>query len=98
MQVRAGCEQEFREAWQSYAPRIARHRGSRGQALAVQAGRERTYVITGDWADRQSLAAFESSADRRELSAALDALRESAGKTVLEVVVVVPANAEESAA
>jgi len=95
MQVREGCEEEFREAWRSYAERIAHHRGNRGQTFAAQVGQIRTYVITGDWADRESLAAFESSADRQALSARLDPLRESAGKSVLDVIVTVPAQGKE---
>jgi quinol monooxygenase YgiN len=94
MQVRAGCEGEFRAVWRSYAARIAAHRGSRGQSLATQVGAERTWVITGDWADRQALAAFESSTDRQELSARLDLLRESASKRVFDIEITVPAREE----
>ena len=92
MQVREGREEEFRRVWESHAPRIATRPGHRGQSFAAREGHPRTYVITGDWADRQALADFESSPDRRALSAQLDPLRESASKTVLEVLVTVTAS------
>jgi heme-degrading monooxygenase HmoA len=90
MVVREGSQARFEAVWRAAADRIAGHPGNRGQSLARDTREPRRYVITGDWADRAALAAFEGSADRIALSAGLDPLRESAGKSVQELLSVVP--------
>lgn len=98
MTVREGRQEEFEAAWRAAAGRIATHPGHRGQSLARDAREPRRYVVTGDWADRAALAAFEGSDDRVALSARLDPLRESAGKSVQELLSVVPAGTTEGGA
>jgi heme-degrading monooxygenase HmoA len=86
MVVRPGCEPDFEETWVAAAEAISRYPGNLNQTLMRDATERRRYVITSDWTNATALRAFESSDQRRALSAALESLRESAEKTVLEVV------------
>lgn len=93
MLVRAGCEAEFERLWRASAERIARHPGNLGQSLSYDQAQPRRFVIASDWASREALRAFEVSPERIALSGGLDLLRESASKSVLEVVAVVEGRA-----
>jgi quinol monooxygenase YgiN len=89
MLVRAGCEEQFERVWRAAAERIARYPGNLGQSLSYDHAQPRRFVIASDWTSRETLGAFEGSPERVALSSALDPLRESASKSVLEVVAVV---------
>jgi len=90
MVVRPGQEDEFQKIWLASARQIALgHPANQGQSLALDANGPRKFVISSDWASREALEAFESSAARRALSEALEPLRESAAKSVLEIVATV---------
>lgn len=91
MTVRAGCTEEFRAAWSRTAQVAAALPGSVAQALLSDPADPAVHLIMADWADRASLDAFQNSPHRRELSAQLDRFRESADKSVLDVVEYVPA-------
>lgn len=86
MVVREGCERRFEEEWRTAAAGIARFPGNLTQTLARDRGHERRYVIISDWAGADALESFEPSPERKALSAVLETLRESAEKSVLEVV------------
>jgi len=90
MLVRPGDEGEFEAAWRASAERIARWPGNLGQTLSRDTRQPRQYVIASDWDSVQSLREFETSAERQALSARLDRLRESAAKSVQEVLFVTP--------
>lgn len=94
MMVRAGCEPHFEQVWAAAAQAISQHPGNINQVLVRDASEHRRYLIFSDWADEESLRAFESSPTRRALSSALDELRESAEKTVCEVLTTIPARSE----
>ncbi|MFA1548312.1 antibiotic biosynthesis monooxygenase [Actinomadura chokoriensis] len=85
MLVREGCEAAFEDVWRR-AMRDTQPRGSLGQALTCDPQLRRRYIITGDWESSEALRAFESSAERRSMSAAFEPLRESASKQVLEII------------
>jgi quinol monooxygenase YgiN len=89
MLVRPGHEREFERIWQSFAERIAQQPGNVGQTLMSDQGQPRSYVIASDWFSGEALRSFETSELRQALSGALDPLRESASKAVLDVVVTV---------
>lgn len=89
MTVRAGCEDEFERVWRESAERIARHPGNLGQSLSCDQDHPRRFVIASDWQSREALRRFEDSPERVALSGALGPLRDSASKSVLEVVAVV---------
>lgn len=86
MLVREGCEQEFEQTWRASAERIARYPGNLGQTLSRDEKQPRMFVIASDWASREALQSFEGSEERVALSARLNELRESASKSVLEVI------------
>ncbi len=86
MVVRPGCESDFEKAWAAAARSISEHPGNVEQTLTRDENEQRRYVIISDWLSRDALRAFESSDERREFSAALEPLRESATKSVLAVV------------
>jgi heme-degrading monooxygenase HmoA len=90
MVVRAGCEPEFEQTWSAAAAAISGQPGNLSQTLSRDAGERRRYVITSDWASAEALRSFESSAPRRALSAALESLRETASKNVLDVIATIP--------
>ncbi|WP_327287042.1 antibiotic biosynthesis monooxygenase family protein [Streptomyces sp. NBC_01198] len=98
MTVRAGCTEEFREAWSRTARVAATLPGSLAQALLSDPADPAVHLIMADWADKASLDAFQNSAHRHELSAQLDRFRESAEKSVLDVVAYVPAAAPAGSA
>ncbi|NUS13146.1 MAG: hypothetical protein HOY69_17390 [Streptomyces sp.] len=95
MTVRAGATEEFRRAWSHTAQAAAAMPGSVGQALLCDPADPAVHLIMADWADQASLDAFQNSPDRRELSARLDTFRESAEKSVLDVVEYVPGAATQ---
>lgn len=94
MLVRAGCEPHFEQMWAAAAQAISQHPGNINQVLVRDASEHRRYLIFSDWTDEDALRAFEASPTRRLLSTALAELRESAEKTVCEVLTTVPAKSE----
>ncbi|WP_320783987.1 antibiotic biosynthesis monooxygenase family protein [Streptomyces sp. CRN 30] len=86
MRVRPGCAEEFERTWRESAAVAARYPGSLGQTMLRAPDDPLLYTITADWSSRGDLAGYQLSADRVALSAALDRLRESAAKALLEVV------------
>jgi heme-degrading monooxygenase HmoA len=86
MLVREGCEREFEQTWRASAERIARFPGNLGQSLSHDENQRRMFVIASEWESREALRAFEGSQERIDLSARLDTLRESASKSVLQIV------------
>ncbi len=89
MLCRPGHEAEFERIWRTAAEQIALYPGNQGQTLLRDAGEPRWFVISSEWASREDLKNFEASPVRRQLSAALDPLREQSSKSVLTVVVTV---------
>lgn len=96
MLVREGCEREFEQAWRTSAERIARQPGNLGQTLSYDVTQRRVFVIASDWESREALHNFEHSSERIALSARLEQLRESASKSVQEIVATVRHEPERS--
>lgn len=88
MVVREGCEAEFVRTWRAFAPSVGEQPGNAGQTMLRDLRDARRYVIMSDWADEDALRTFQGTDLRRDLSAALDALRERASgdNTLFEVV------------
>lgn len=85
MTVRDGCEQDFERVWADWAEQISLLPGQRGQSLARDLHQPGKYIVAAEWATADDLNAFQSSPIRASLSAALEPLRESASKSVAEV-------------
>jgi quinol monooxygenase YgiN len=86
MVAREGCEYDFEKIWRAGALQANAFPGCIRQALTRDQRHKRTYIITGDWADLESLESFEKSLERQALSRALEPLRESARKSVLDII------------
>jgi quinol monooxygenase YgiN len=85
MTVRDGCQQTFEQTWRAAVMETGNPPGAFGQALMYDPA-QRMYTITSDWENRDALRSFETSPERKALSEALEPLRESATKTVLDIV------------
>ncbi|MFC4499189.1 MULTISPECIES: antibiotic biosynthesis monooxygenase family protein [Streptomyces] len=96
MVVRDGCQQDFERVWQSAATVASRYPGAGLQTMLRDPEAPLRYTITADWDTREHLAVYQQSPDRQALSAVLDHLRESATKSLHEVVAHVPAPAKEA--
>ncbi|CAN3983659.1 antibiotic biosynthesis monooxygenase family protein [Kitasatospora purpeofusca] len=90
MVVRPGREREFERTWLAAAEQSSRQPGALGQALLRDPREPRHYTVTADWATHEDLAAYQASDHRVALSTALEQLRESAARSVLEVVAQLP--------
>lgn len=86
MRVRDGRAAEFEQVWRTAAAVAARYRGAGRQTILRDPADPLAYTITADWDTREDLGRYQSSRDRRELSQVLERLRDSASKTLLEVV------------
>jgi heme-degrading monooxygenase HmoA len=86
MVVRPGREREFERIWRESADRASRFPGCLGQSLTCDPQHPQTYTITGDWESPGALRTFEQSEERKALSHSVEPLRESSGKTVLNIV------------
>jgi 2-polyprenyl-6-methoxyphenol hydroxylase-like FAD-dependent oxidoreductase/heme-degrading monooxygenase HmoA len=80
MRVREGCEERFEEAWRTAAAQIAGQPGNLRQELMRDSADPRSFLIAGDWADREAADAFGRSRAREALTAALRDLREDADR------------------
>lgn len=96
MLVRQGEEEKFQQIWSDAARQISSFPGQRGQSMMCDLDQPRLFTITADWNSREALGAFQGSPVRVGLSAALDPLRESATKSVVEVIETVAASPEVS--
>ncbi|MBB5872847.1 2-polyprenyl-6-methoxyphenol hydroxylase-like FAD-dependent oxidoreductase/heme-degrading monooxygenase HmoA [Allocatelliglobosispora scoriae] len=85
MRAREGCEDAFASAWRDAAQEISRVPGNLHQELIRDVQDPRTFLITSDWSDAESLERFGRSAARDRLTAALRDLRESADKNTYHV-------------
>ncbi|MGW3730720.1 antibiotic biosynthesis monooxygenase family protein [Streptomyces sp. NPDC000851] len=90
MRVREGCTDAFERTWRDAAEVASRYPGSIGQTMLRGAEDPLRYTITADWETAEHLARYQRSEDRQALSAALDQLRDSATKTLFEVVAHIP--------
>ncbi|HEY5836877.1 antibiotic biosynthesis monooxygenase family protein [Streptomyces sp.] len=86
MRVREGCAAEFEHAWQSAAAVASRYPGAGPQTMLRDPRAPLHYTITADWASREDLTVYQKSLDRQALSEILERLRESATKSLFEVV------------
>jgi antibiotic biosynthesis monooxygenase (ABM) superfamily enzyme len=86
MVVREGCEMDFERTWQAAAAVASRYPGAGVQTMLRDPESPLHYTITADWDTREHLAAYQQSPDRQALSAVLEQLRESATKSLREVV------------
>ncbi|MCP3760580.1 antibiotic biosynthesis monooxygenase family protein [Streptomyces sp. TBY4] len=86
MQVREGCAAAFERTWRDAAAVASRYPGAVSQTMLRSPKSPLHYTITADWQTHEDLAGYQGSQDRQALSATLDQLRESATKTLLEVV------------
>ncbi|MFE4370219.1 antibiotic biosynthesis monooxygenase family protein [Streptomyces sp. NPDC056835] len=86
MKVREGCATAFERAWRDAAAVAAGYPGAIAQTMLRSPDDPLRYTITADWASRASLTAYQLSEDRKTLSATLDQLRESAAKSLLDIV------------
>jgi predicted ester cyclase/quinol monooxygenase YgiN len=84
MQVKAGKDDEFAEAWEKVAQEARRTPGSVRQTLSRPA--EGTFVITTDWVSPEAFTAFERSPEQDALTAPLRALRGSATMEVAPII------------
>jgi 2-polyprenyl-6-methoxyphenol hydroxylase-like FAD-dependent oxidoreductase/heme-degrading monooxygenase HmoA len=91
MRAREGCEEQFERAWMTAAAEISRVPGNLSQELIRDADDPRQFLITSDWADQASLNLFGASAAREQLTALLRDLRETADKSVYQVLAKVAA-------
>src|SRR5882724_9580780 len=91
MKAREGCEERFEQAWLTAAAEISRVPGNLRQELIRDADDPRQFLITSDWADQASLDRFGASAAREQLTALLRDLRETADKSVYQVLATVAA-------
>lgn len=87
MQVRAGHEEEFEQAWREVAAQTRLVPGNLRQALLRDPERSGSFVITSDWQSREAFGRFERSPEQDVLTARLRALRESANMTISELIV-----------
>lgn len=86
MKVRDGCAAAFERTWQDAATVASGYPGAVSQTMLRSPEDPLRYTITADWDSPESLTAYQHSEDRKALSATLDLLRESATKSLLEVV------------
>ncbi|MFI1864644.1 antibiotic biosynthesis monooxygenase family protein [Streptomyces jumonjinensis] len=86
MKVREGCAEAFERAWRDAARVAGDYPGCLGQTMLRSPEDPLRYTITADWASSESLTAYQLSEDRKSLSATLDRLRESATKSLLDIV------------
>jgi heme-degrading monooxygenase HmoA len=86
MRVREGRTREFEQVWRTAAAVAARYPGAGRQTMLRDPGDPLVYTITADWETREDLSRYQGSRDREELSQVLERLRESASKSLLEVV------------
>jgi quinol monooxygenase YgiN len=86
MVVKEGCEADFEREWLAVACLTSREPGSVRQTMLRDLGVPNHYTICADWAEPVHLVAYQGSRQRRALSAALEPLRESATRNVLEFV------------
>jgi quinol monooxygenase YgiN len=86
MTVREGSEAAFQAAWLHTARFAVGLPGCVAQTLLRDPDRPSEFVIMADWADRETMAAFQDSPEREELSARLELFRVGARKRVLETV------------
>lgn len=92
MRVREGCERDFERVWEDAATIASRYPGAGTQTMLRDPGAPHVYTITADWATREDLTMYQQSPDRQALSAVLEQLRDSATKSLLEVVAHVTAS------
>ncbi|HEX4186665.1 MAG TPA: antibiotic biosynthesis monooxygenase family protein [Solirubrobacteraceae bacterium] len=85
--VKEGAGDSFEQAWRRIAARVREHPDSLRQTLARDPDDPRTFVMTTDWANRESFSEFESSREQEELTAPLRELRESSAMNVHDIVV-----------
>jgi quinol monooxygenase YgiN len=86
MQIKAGKEEEFQQAWQSIAAEVRRAPGNVRQALLRDPEKPNSFVLTSDWESREAFSRFERSPEQDALTAPLRGLRESAHMTVHELI------------
>ncbi|WP_372410348.1 antibiotic biosynthesis monooxygenase [Streptomyces luteireticuli] len=86
MVVREGCERAFEKAWLDAAAVTRTMPGAVAQTMLRDPGTPRRYVITADWLTPEHLTVYQDSDRRHALSAALEPLRESATRELLEIV------------
>ncbi|MBM9508200.1 antibiotic biosynthesis monooxygenase family protein [Actinacidiphila acididurans] len=90
MRVREGRAADFEQAWRAAAVVAGRYPGAGPQTMLRDPNAPLCYTITADWASREDLTRYQDSGDREALSAVLEELRESAAKSLYEVVAQVP--------
>ncbi|GAB3196014.1 hypothetical protein GCM10027261_17710 [Geodermatophilus arenarius] len=91
VRAREGCEDAFAAAWQQAAAAVARVPGNLRQELVRDADDPRWFGFVSDWTDRAAADAFEGSAAREDLTAALRDLREDTARETSTVLAVRPA-------
>ncbi|MGY1777343.1 FAD-dependent monooxygenase [Geodermatophilus sp. SYSU D00804] len=91
VRAREGCEDAFAAAWQRAAAAVARVPGNLRQELVRDADDPRWFGFVSDWTDRAAADAFEGSAAREDLTAALRDLREDTARETSTVLAVRPA-------
>lgn len=85
--VKEGAGDAFEQAWRRIAERVKEHPDSLRQTLARDPEDPRTFVMTSDWANRESFSEFERSRDQEELTGPLRELREWSTMNVHDIVV-----------
>lgn len=86
MVVKDGCVADFEREWLAAAAITRDEPGAIRQTMLRDPRMPRHYTISADWAEPAHLTAYQRSPQRLALSAALEPLRESATRNVLEVV------------
>jgi heme-degrading monooxygenase HmoA len=86
MKVKAGRGGDFEREWRAIADEVRRVPGNIGQALTRDPDDADSFVVTSDWASRETFGAFEKSPEQDDLTAPLRELRDSARMTVHELV------------
>ncbi|MEV8635676.1 antibiotic biosynthesis monooxygenase family protein [Streptosporangium sp. NPDC051023] len=87
MTVRPESADAFEKEWAVVATWAQRQEGCLRQALCRDTGSEEvTYVITSDWADRDTYKRFETSERQDGITAGLRGLRTSVRMEVLDII------------
>jgi heme-degrading monooxygenase HmoA len=86
MTVPAQARTEFEREWAGVAAWVQDQPGCLRQTLSRTGDDQTTYVITSDWADRQTYHHFETSSRQDGATAGLRRLRTSVQMEVLEII------------
>ncbi|WP_406379414.1 antibiotic biosynthesis monooxygenase family protein [Streptomyces sp. NBC_01618] len=86
MEVRAGLEKEFEQAWHEGTDAVTGHPANLGQWLSRATDEDSTYYIVSDWLDEPRFRKFENSPEHLEHRAKLHPFRSGGSFHTMEIV------------